>query len=81
MVRVDFTIYQSFSSCPGWWRNFVTCTTKGKTNREVDKLIFDGMLKFNGAMIENGADDVEELVFETEEDFNAFRLYWTLYGS
>jgi hypothetical protein len=82
MVRVDFTNYKCFSACPNWWRNFVLFTTKGKTNKDVDKAIADGMSKFNGIMVEDKgkSEDVEELIFETENDFNAFKIYWVLYG-
>jgi len=60
----------------------VLCTTKKENNKDIDKAIAIGMAKFNGVMVESKgrSEDVEELIFETENDFNAFKIYWALYG-
>lgn len=85
MVKVDFTIYNSFATCPAWWRNFVLVTTSVKdlTSDSRNKLLIEGMAKYHGKMIDADNDDEEDidnLEFETEEDLNAFKLYWALYG-
>jgi hypothetical protein len=84
MVKIDFTMFTCFSACPVWWRNFVLCTTKdipthkqALMNFELDKAI----KKYHGSIIDNdNPEDVDALEFETEDDFNAFKIYWTLYG-
>lgn len=85
MVKVDFTIYNSFATCPAWWRNFVLVTTSVKdlTSDSRNKLLIEGMAKYHGKMIDADNDDEEDidnLEFETEEDLNAFKLFWTLHG-
>ena len=84
MVRVDFTIYTSFSACPVWWRNFVTFALNGLENAGVGEKNFalDRVIeKHHGSIVDNeNPEDVDALEFETEEDLNAFKIYWTLYG-
>jgi len=85
VVRVDFTTYKGFSTCPEWWRNFVTFTLRGMDSKGIGEKNFAldrGIEKYHGTMIDSeDPEDVDALEFETEEDLNAFKIYWTLYGS
>lgn len=50
----------------------------GEKNFALDR----GIEKYHGTMIDSeDPEDVDALEFETEEDLNAFKIYWTLYGS
>jgi hypothetical protein len=85
MVRFDFTVYKNFSACPIWWRNFVLCASKDAPSQKQAYINFEldkSIKKYNGSIIDNeDPEDLDALEFETEEDFNAFKIYWTLYGS
>lgn len=87
MVEVDFTNYKSFSACPVWWRNFVTFAQKdihGPRTVERHHVLDIEIKKYHGIIVDmddDNREDIDCLQFETEEDLNAFKLYWTLYGS
>lgn len=59
-------------------------TIKGLSTKEKNLALDRGIEKYHGAIIDaegaEGAEDFDALEFETEDDFNAFRLYWTLHG-
>jgi hypothetical protein len=85
MVQVDFSEYRSWSTCPVWWKNFVDFAVSGRKYRIIDHRNADlnrAISKFNARIIdyEGNTEDIDYLEFETEEDFNAFKLIWTLYG-
>ena len=83
MIRVDFTEYQTFNTCPDWWKNFVLDTLKNTSVSwaEKNRLLDDTIAKYNGSIIDDShPEDVDALEFETEDDFNAFKLIWTIHG-
>lgn len=82
-MKIDFTVWQSFDRCPGWWRNFVITTCKGISGLSYDtdirdKALTDGLAAYNAVMILEDDDDqeIDHLEFETEEDYLAFRIKW-----
>ena len=83
MVKVDFTCYRDFLSCPTWWRNFVTHTFEN-LNKDIneDIQLRSALGKFHGTIIDsmNDVDDIDHLIFENKDDFNSFKLYWTIRG-
>jgi hypothetical protein len=86
MVQVDFSEFRSYSSCPVWWRNFVDTILKdfsmpGSTDERNQKLDF-AITRYNGSIIDHdsGPDGIDRLEFETEDDLNAFKLFWTIHG-
>jgi hypothetical protein len=83
MVKVDFTHLRSFAQCPIWWRNFVVSTTadfKG-TYQNRNLLLSEAIAKYHGEIVDGeGEEDVSHLEFETQDDLNAFKIYWTLHG-
>jgi hypothetical protein len=84
MIRIDFAEYSTFNKCPIWWQNFVLGTLNKSppvTWAEKNRLLDDAIAKYNGAIIDDShPEDVDALEFETEDDFNAFRLIWTIHG-
>jgi hypothetical protein len=86
MVRVDFTQMRSFSDCPRWWQNFVLKTIRdnySKPQHDKNLSLNREIEKCNGTIIdcEDNEDDMNALEFETEDDMNAFKVFWTLHGS
>jgi hypothetical protein len=85
MVKINFTSYRNLSSCPIWWRNFVLFTLSGIIYRDIEVrnlLLEKAIEKYHGKIIDNGSsENFDALVFDTKEDFDAFKIYWTLYGS
>ena len=85
MVQVDFSEYRNWSTCPVWWKNFVDFAVgcnKYRVTEDRNKDLNTAIAKFNARIIdyEGNAEDIDRLEFETEEDFNAFKLIWTIYG-
>lgn len=86
MVQVDFSEYRSYSTCPVWWRNFVDTILKdfpmpGSTDSRNQELDF-AIARYNGSIIDHdsGPEEIDRLEFETEDDLNAFKLFWTIHG-
>lgn len=55
----------------------------GRPTSEKHRALDIGIEKFHGTIIDadtDNAEDIDCLIFETEEDLNAFKLHWTLYG-
>jgi hypothetical protein len=82
-VKIDFTDWQSFDSCPRWWRNFVITVCKGISGLSHDtdirnKALADGLAAYNAVMVpEDDYDqEIDYIEFETEEDYLAFRIKW-----
>lgn len=83
MISIDFKEYTHFSICPIWWQNFVVGLqneTQWNSLSMRNDIINAGIERFNGSIIEINDEDIDSLIFETDDDFNAFKLYWTLYG-
>lgn len=78
-MEIDFSIYTSFSTCPAWWRSFVESTCVGLSVLQSEprsKVLEKELARYNCKMIDNDDKDVDMLIFETEEDFLAFKLRW-----
>ena len=82
-VKIDFTDWHSFSSCPTWWRNFVLQTCKGisglsSDSSRRDRALLDGLASHNAIMIieDSYNQNIDYIVFETEEDYLAFKIKW-----
>lgn len=87
MVQVDFSEYRFWSTCPVWWRNFVDKTLKdwpryGRCTDERNSVLADAIAVYNGRIIdeESGSEEIDYLEFDTEDDFNAFKLIWIIHG-
>lgn len=83
MVKYDFTMYRSFVATPVWWQNFILCfVTYAMPAKKRDKIIELEIGKFNGKISDNEDDSeqIDYLEFDTEEDFKAFKIFWTIYG-
>jgi len=84
MVSVDFSEYTAFYRCPIWWQNFIIVTLKDHkgSTREKHATLDDAIAEYNGVIIDSSysADSVSALEFETLDDFNAFKLIWTIHG-
>ncbi len=83
MVKVDFTIWQSFDQCPAWWRNFVITTCKNIPARVGDEdtrnAALDAALSHYHCRIIDLTDTghgLDYLEFETDIDYLAFKLVW-----
>jgi hypothetical protein len=81
VVRLDFTTFRNFFDCPYWWRNFVKTTHQSINSTDNRDLALDrGIGKYNGRIvdIEDNSSMINYLEFETEDDLNAFKIFWTL---
>ena len=86
MVRVDFTEYRSYSTSPVWWRNFIDTILRDGKLRSTDErndVLDDALAKYHCTLYdeESGPEEIDYIEFETEDDFNAFKLVWRLHGS
>jgi hypothetical protein len=85
MVSVDFTSYYDLYDCPAWWRNFILYILRESGNRVTGITHFEiscAMEKFRGVITDNKkTGEIDAIEFETDEDLNTFKIYWTLYGS
>jgi len=87
MIQVPFMQYENFVDCPVWWQNFSTAALlelkKESTysSGQRDKCLNSLIEKHNGTIIDSeNSDLINFLEFETEDDFTAFKIHWTLYG-
>lgn len=84
MVKIDFTSYKSFATCPDWWRNFVSFTVKGLGSNEaiIGAAIDNGLEKYNALSIDHPTEegDLLCLVFASQKDYEEFVIYWRLRG-
>jgi len=74
MVRVDFREYESLSACPIWWINFVMYITRNNLSS------YEAFKEYGRIIPEPDMDDIQFLEFNSENDYNQFRLFWMLYG-
>ena len=82
MVRVDFSVYKTIHCCPKWWVNFINKVYFDDKLQDLYKALDEKIAQFGGKIIDSKdcPDMVECLEFQSEEDFIAFKLHWTLYG-
>jgi len=88
MGRIDFSSITNWDACPVWWRSFVNVALGGIIRQRsaaddvaVDDALQAGILKYNGRIIDSDMPgEIQYLEFDTEDDLNAFKLVWTLYG-
>jgi hypothetical protein len=78
MVTISFIEYSCFSSCPEWWRRFVTEAGPNPVDStEVQNRVFEAALKtYNAKIIDSPTGDIDYLTFSDESDFLAFKIRW-----
>jgi hypothetical protein len=78
MVKIDFTNWQCFASCPTWWQSFVDEVCNGLdwfSDRPRDNALKDALKLYNAKMVDSDdGGDMDYLIFDEESDFVAFRL-------
>jgi hypothetical protein len=86
MMQVSFSACPTYDLCPVWWRNFGDAILGDLEDHmplsleDRDRLLAEAISKFNGVIHPIGSEEVDYLEFQTEDDFIAFKMYWTLYG-
>lgn len=80
MVKFDFTKYRTFEDCPSWWRSFINSANEDPqlevTESKLDYLASQFYCRIEYLFPGN----INYLEFPTQDDFNTFKLHWTICG-
>ena len=79
MVKIDFTDFSEFSSCPAWWRNLVTDATKDVEQSDAEEwsnAIAVALQKYGAEMNEHDSWLMNCVIFKDDMDFLACKLKW-----
>ena len=78
MVKIDFTDFSEFSSCPAWWRNLVTDATKDLEQSDPgwSNAINAALQKYGAKMDELDSWLMNYVIFTDDMDFLACKLKW-----
>jgi hypothetical protein len=79
-VIIDFSETQSLSTCPIWWRGFISSLPKSGVNGVPHDVLVSELEKYNGILHDGVAGLIEAIEFKSQEDFDTFRLIWILHG-
>jgi hypothetical protein len=78
MVKIDFTDFREFSTCPAWWRNLVTDATKDLEQEDPawSNAIVAALQEYGAVMDDTNSCLFNYVMFEDEMDFLACKLKW-----
>jgi hypothetical protein len=80
----DLSDYKWLSECPDWWQNFISHTVPDPDI--IDNVIVEvekKLLLHNGKVyVRRDASNpgIQRIVFDSSEDQEFFKIYWTLRG-
>ena len=77
-MKIDFTSFGDFSTCPAWWRNLVTEATKDlpQQDPEWSNAIIAALQKYGAVMDDIDSWQFNYVMFRDDADFLACILRW-----